>query len=253
MDAAGADTVVVLSCPELDGHALRRLAWRLERDDIDLIVASALIDVAGDRTTIRPVDGLPMLHVEHPRLDGGVRLVKELVDRVGALLLLVLLAPVLLGVALCDPDRLAAARYSSARCGWAATAASSVIFKFRSMYVDAEARLAELRHLNEHDGVLFKMRDDPRVTPVGRWLRRFSLDELPQLFNVLPGRCRWSGRARRCRRRWPRTPTTCAAGWRSSPGMTACGRCPAGRTCPGRRRSGWTCATWRTGRSPWTW
>jgi lipopolysaccharide/colanic/teichoic acid biosynthesis glycosyltransferase len=61
------------------------------------------------------------------------------------------------------------------------------IFKFRSMYVDAEARLAELRHLNEQDGVLFKIRDDPRVTRVGRWLRRFSLDELPQLLNVLLG------------------------------------------------------------------
>ncbi len=61
------------------------------------------------------------------------------------------------------------------------------IFTFRSMYVDAEARLAELRHLNEHDGVLFKIRDDPRVTGVGRWLRRFSLDELPQLLNVVSG------------------------------------------------------------------
>ena len=76
--------MIVLTCPELDGHALRRLAWQLERDEIDLIVASALIDVAGDRTTIRPVDGLPMLHVEHPRLTGGSRVVKELVDRVGA-------------------------------------------------------------------------------------------------------------------------------------------------------------------------
>jgi lipopolysaccharide/colanic/teichoic acid biosynthesis glycosyltransferase len=61
------------------------------------------------------------------------------------------------------------------------------IFKFRTMYTDAEARLAEIMHLNEHDGALFKMRDDPRITPVGRWLRRFSLDELPQLFNVALG------------------------------------------------------------------
>ena len=85
-----ADTVVVLSCPELDGTALRRLAWRLERDEVDLVVASALVDVAGARTTIRPFDGLPMLHVEHPRLHGGLRLVKEIVDRVGAFLLLVI-------------------------------------------------------------------------------------------------------------------------------------------------------------------
>ena len=70
---SGADTVVVLSCPEIDGPALRRLAWQLERDEIDLIVASTLVDVAGDRTTIRPVDGLPMLHVEHPRLKGSAR------------------------------------------------------------------------------------------------------------------------------------------------------------------------------------
>jgi lipopolysaccharide/colanic/teichoic acid biosynthesis glycosyltransferase len=62
-----------------------------------------------------------------------------------------------------------------------------LIYKFRSMYLDAEARLAEIQHLNEHDGVLFKVRNDPRVTPVGRWLRRLSLDELPQLFNVLRG------------------------------------------------------------------
>ena len=71
--SAGADTVIVLSCPELDGPTLRRLAWRLERDDVDLIVASSLIDVAGGRTTIRPVDGLPMMHVEHPNLSGPGR------------------------------------------------------------------------------------------------------------------------------------------------------------------------------------
>jgi exopolysaccharide biosynthesis polyprenyl glycosylphosphotransferase len=186
VEAAAADTVLVLSCPELDGVVLRRLAWRLERDEVDLIVASALIDVAGARTTIRPVDGLPMLHVEHPRLHGGARLVKDLVDRIGALVLTLVLAPVLIGVAL--SVRLTSrgpVLFRQVRVG--RDGSEFRIFKFRSMYVDAEARLAELRHLNEHDGVLFKIRDDPRVTPVGRWLRRLSLDELPQLLNVVTG------------------------------------------------------------------
>ena len=187
VDAADADTVLVLSCPELDGVALRRMAWQLERDDVDLIVASALVDVAGARTTIRPVDGLPMLHVEHPRLSGGGRVVKEISDRIGAVLLLLAASPLLLGVAM-------AVRISSrgpvlfrqVRVG--RDGREFRMIKFRSMYVDAESRLAELRHLNEHDGVLFKIRNDPRVTPVGRWLRRLSMDELPQLLNVLSGR-----------------------------------------------------------------
>ncbi|WP_106127832.1 sugar transferase [Pseudosporangium ferrugineum] len=186
VDAAEADTVVVLSCPELDGVALRRLAWRLERDEVDLVVASALIDVAGARTTIRPFDGLPMLHVEHPRLHGGARVIKDLFDRLGALILLIVFGPVLLTVALCvRVTSRGPVLFRQVRVG--RDGSEFRIFKFRSMYVDAEARLAELRHLNEHDGVLFKMRDDPRVTPVGRWLRRLSLDELPQLVNVLLG------------------------------------------------------------------
>ncbi|SNY05762.1 sugar transferase [Paractinoplanes atraurantiacus] len=186
VEQADADTVVVLSCPELDGEQLRRLAWRLERDEVDLVVASALVDVAGARTTIRPFDGLPMLHVEHPRLHGGSRLVKEVVDRLGALALLVLFGPLLLGVALCvRVTSRGPVLFRQVRVG--RDGSHFRIYKFRSMYVDAEARLAELRHLNEHDGVLFKIRDDPRVTPVGRYLRRFSLDELPQLLNVVLG------------------------------------------------------------------
>jgi exopolysaccharide biosynthesis polyprenyl glycosylphosphotransferase len=127
-----------------------------------------------------------MLHVEHPRLHGGLRLVKEMVDRVGAFLLLGAFGPVLLGVALCV--RLTSRGpilFRQVRVG--RDGRHFRIYKFRSMYVDAEARLAELRQLNEQDGVLFKIRDDPRVTGVGRWLRRFSLDELPQLLNVLLG------------------------------------------------------------------
>ncbi|MDG6109407.1 sugar transferase [Dactylosporangium aurantiacum] len=183
---ARADTVLVLSCPELDGHALRRLAWRLERDDIDLIVASTLIDVAGSRTTIRPVDGLPMLHVEHPTLTGTRRVLKAVVDRVGALVLLVVLSPLLAGLALAvRAESQGPVLFRQVRVG--KDGREFVIVKFRTMHVDAEARLAELRHLNEVDGALFKLRNDPRVTRVGRLLRKFSLDELPQLLNVLGG------------------------------------------------------------------
>ncbi|NJC81124.1 sugar transferase [Planosporangium mesophilum] len=186
VSAAGADTVIVLSCPELDGQALRRLAWQLERDDIDLIVASALVDVAGDRTTIRPVDGLPMLHVEHPTLSGARRLVKVAFDRVGAALLLGALSPVLVVLAMAIRlDSPGPVLFRQVRVGKGGR--EFTIYKFRTMYVDAEDRLAEIRHLNEQDGVLFKMRDDPRVTRMGRWLRRLSLDELPQLLNVLGG------------------------------------------------------------------
>jgi exopolysaccharide biosynthesis polyprenyl glycosylphosphotransferase len=186
VNIASADTVIVLSCPELDGHTLRRLAWQLERDDIDLIVASSLIDVAGDRTTIRPVDGLPMLHVEHPRLTGSKRVFKEIFDRLGAATLLVVFSPLLLTLAvLIRLDSPGPVLFRQVRVG--RHGREFVIYKFRTMYTDAERRLAALRHLNDYDGVLFKMRNDPRVTRTGKWLRRLSLDELPQLLNVLLG------------------------------------------------------------------
>jgi exopolysaccharide biosynthesis polyprenyl glycosylphosphotransferase len=184
---ARADTVLVLSCPELDGPTLRRMAWQLENDKIDLIVASTLIDVAGDRTTIRPVDGLPLLHVEHPKLRGMRRVIKDVFDRTAALLGILAISPLLLIIAALirfGPGG-GPALFRQVRVGRDGRQFS--IFKFRTMYLDAEARLAEIMHLNEHDGALFKMRDDPRITPVGRWLRRFSLDELPQLFNVVLG------------------------------------------------------------------
>ena len=183
-----ADTVMVLSCPELDGPALRRLAWQLEAQDIDLVLASALVDVAGGRTTIRPIDGLPMMHVEHPRLSGPRWLVKALFDRIGAGLALLLLAPLLAFCALAvrlDRQAPGPALFRQIRVG--RHGRQFAIYKFRTMRDDAEDLLSDLRALNEHDGVLFKLRDDPRVSRVGRILRRYSLDELPQLVNVLRG------------------------------------------------------------------
>ncbi|HEU0238889.1 MAG TPA: sugar transferase [Micromonosporaceae bacterium] len=183
---SGADTVLVLSCPELDGQALRRLAWQLERDDIDFIVASALVDVAGSRTTVRPVDGLPMLHVDHPRLSGAGRLAKSVFDRCAAAAGLVVLAPALLAIAWAVRwDSAGPVLFRQVRIGRGGE--RFMMYKFRTMVVDAERLLDGLIERNEGDGVLFKMRDDPRITRTGRWLRRFSLDELPQLINVLRG------------------------------------------------------------------
>jgi exopolysaccharide biosynthesis polyprenyl glycosylphosphotransferase len=184
--AAGADTVMVLSCPELDGPMLRRLAWELERDDIDLIVSSSLVDTAGDRITVRPVDGLPMMHVEHPRLAGGRRLVKAVFDVSLAGVLLVLLAPLFLAIAAwIKLDTGGPVFFRQHRVGRGGE--TFRMYKFRTMRVDAEQRLQVMRGQNEVSGVLFKIRADPRVTRSGRVLRRHSLDELPQLINVLLG------------------------------------------------------------------
>ncbi|MEV7007139.1 sugar transferase [Streptosporangium sp. NPDC051022] len=179
-----ADTVAVLACPEMDGVALRRLAWRLERTETDLVVAPALMEVAGPRITIRPAAGLPLLHVDHPELAGPRQLVKNLFDRLCAGLLLVALLPLFAGL-------LVAVRVSSPgpalfrqrRVGRGG--AEFTIYKFRTMTTDAERRRIDL--VGDGRSMLFKIRDDPRVTPLGVRLRRHSLDELPQLINVLLG------------------------------------------------------------------
>ena len=186
VDRIGADSVAVLACPEMDGVALRRLAWQIERDDVELVVAPALMDVTGPRISIRPVSGLPLLHVEHPELDGGRKVFKGLFDRTAALAGLVLLSPLMLVVAvlikMTSPGPVMFRQDRVGRGGREFT-----VMKFRTMVQDAEARKVELLESNENDGVLFKIREDPRITRVGRWLRRYSLDELPQLFNVLRG------------------------------------------------------------------
>jgi len=182
----GADTIAVAASPGINGEALRRLSYELEGTGIDLLVAPALTNVTGTRVSIRPVAGLPLLHVDEPELAGGRKLLKAAFDRSGALLLVVLASPLLLGIAFAvKVTGRGPAIFRQQRVGrdgelfWA--------WKFRSMRQNAEERLIELAAQNEHDGILFKMRQDPRVTPVGRFLRKYSLDELPQFFNVLTG------------------------------------------------------------------
>jgi exopolysaccharide biosynthesis polyprenyl glycosylphosphotransferase len=182
----GADAVAVLTCPEIDGIRLRELAWELEKTGTDLCVAPALLDVAGPRTTIRPVAGLPLLHVDHPELAGVRKMIKGCFDRALAIVVLLLLAPVFAIVAAtircADAGPVLFRQTRVGRGGREFT-----IYKFRTMVTDAEQWRMLLEDRNEGSGPLFKVRRDPRVTRPGTILRRWSLDELPQLLNVLRG------------------------------------------------------------------
>ncbi len=183
---SGADTVAISASPEVHSADVRRISWALEGSGVDLIVAPAVTDVAGPRISIRPVAGLPLLHVEEPEFAGMRRVIKGTIDRVGALVGLVLLSPVLLVAAIAVRlDSRGPAFFRQVRIG--RDGQEFRCLKLRTMYVDAEERLAGLRAQNEGDGLLFKIKDDPRITRVGRFLRRSSLDELPQLWNVVRG------------------------------------------------------------------
>ncbi|MGY1631519.1 sugar transferase [Geodermatophilus sp. SYSU D01186] len=180
------DTVAVLPCPELDGAALRRLGWELESTTAELLLAPALTEIAGPRVCIRPVSGLPLLHLERPELGGARRLTKEAFDRSAAVLGLLSLLPVFLTLAVAVK---ASSRgpifFRQERVG--RDGRTFPMLKFRSMVVDADRMVDALVADSDGNGVLFKKKNDPRVTPVGRVIRRYSLDELPQLINVLRG------------------------------------------------------------------
>lgn len=182
----GADTVAVTASGELTAARLRRLGWQLEGTDIELVVAPALTDVAGPRIHTRPVAGLPLIHVEAPEFRGGRKVVKELADRLVAAVALLLVLPLCLVIAvLVKLDSPGPVLFRQTRVGLHGREFS--VLKFRTMLDGAHAMRDMLADRNEHDGLLFKIRNDPRVTRVGRWLRKWSLDELPQLVNVLLG------------------------------------------------------------------
>jgi len=181
-----ADTVAVLANADFGSEQLRQLAWDIEPSGAELLVAPSLVEVAGPRLSIRPVSGLPLLHVEQPRFSGGRRLVKATVDRTVAALALLVLSPLLalIAVAVRATSR-GPVIFRQQRIG--RDGEPFTMLKFRSMVDDAEGRRGELLSLSDGNEVMFKMHTDPRVTPVGRVLRRYSLDELPQLINVLLG------------------------------------------------------------------
>mgnify|MGYP002651575265 CR=1 FL=1 len=182
----GVDVVACADAHALGPGGLRRLGWALEGSGIELVVSPGLTEIAGPRVLTRPVAGLPLLHVEAPTFAGPRLVLKSTIDWVGALLLTIAFSPLLLVVAvLVKLSDGGPVFFRQERVGL--DGHTFECLKYRSMVVDADRVLAELQEQNEADGVLFKMADDPRVTRPGRFLRRYSLDELPQLFNVVRG------------------------------------------------------------------
>ncbi|MEQ6901049.1 sugar transferase [Nocardioides sp. YIM 152588] len=183
--AAEADLIFVTGgCTT--GRELRELIWELEGEGVGVVVAPSLTDIAQERVSVHPIDGLPLIHVSHPTWADASRWGKRSFDIVGSLALILALAPMFLFVAariwLADRGPILFSHNRIGRDG-----ESFGCYKFRTMVVDADAMIADLQEQTGQSAMFFKMKDDPRITRPGKWLRRYSVDELPQLFNVLKG------------------------------------------------------------------
>jgi exopolysaccharide biosynthesis polyprenyl glycosylphosphotransferase len=181
--------VVAVTASGLGPTKVRELGWELEGTGRGLVIAPALTEIAGPRVRVSPVEGLPLMWLEQPQLGRVPRTIKRSLDLVGGLVLLLCALPMLL-VAACaiKLNSRGPLVFRQRRLG--VHGSEFMVLKLRTMYVDAEERREHVLELNEQDGggVLFKIRQDPRVTRVGRFLRQFSIDELPQLIHVITGR-----------------------------------------------------------------
>lgn len=184
---AGADTVLVVGGHNLSPAQMRSLSWSLEPGRQHLVVAPSLTDIAGPRIRSRPVAGLPLIHVETPRYEGLDRVLKRGFDiGVSTALLLVAAIPLISVAIIIATTSKGGIFFSHERIG--KRGVPFRMLKFRSMSADADARLAGLLALQgSSDKPLFKIENDPRITPIGRFIRRYSIDEIPQLINVLRG------------------------------------------------------------------
>lgn len=188
MDIIGADTVIITGADHLDQQRVRELSWELEQGEYSLVMAPSLTDVSGPRIHTRPVAGLPLMHVETPRYTGLRAFMKRSFDVMASLLIISILALPMAAIAIMikatSPGPVI---FKQLRVGL--DGQEFKMWKFRSMHRDAEHLLAQLDAADRLDSgnVLFKMKNDPRITDVGRFLRRYSIDELPQVFNVLMG------------------------------------------------------------------
>lgn len=181
-----ADTIVYAPAQHEDPSWPRRLGWAMEDHDLSLLVSPQIANIAGPRLSIEPINGMALVRVEMPRFSGPAKVVKRFFDFVGSsILLLVLAIPLAVFAVLIKLSSPGPVFFRQTRAGVGGT--TFECFKFRTMVVNADAMRDQLRAQHGDDGATFKMERDPRITGIGHWLRRFSLDELPQLFNVWLG------------------------------------------------------------------
>ncbi|WP_028700463.1 sugar transferase [Acidipropionibacterium acidipropionici] len=181
---SGADAVIFTEGAYARGGDFNRLARQLESDSAELIVVPTLTDIASSRMTIRPVGGIPLVHIDKPQAERATTWLKRSFDVVGSLLLIICSAPILAAVAIAIKlEDGGPVIFKQRRVGMKGEIFECL--KLRSMVTNAEEIRAQL--MSDNAGVLFKMADDPRITRVGGFIRRFSIDEMPQFFNVLRG------------------------------------------------------------------
>lgn len=183
-ERTAADVVVVIPGPTLGPAAMRRLSWQLEEGDVQVLLAPGLLDVVHHRAAVVSAGNLGLVHIAPTAARGWRRAGKEAAERVLAAAVLVLMLPAMVAVAVAIRlDSTGPALFRQQRVGRGGS--TFVMFKFRTMVTDAVLQKTGLE--NQADGPLFKVRDDPRTTRLGRVLRRYSVDELPQLINVVLG------------------------------------------------------------------
>jgi len=182
----GVHTVAMAATDHLKPTEIRRLMWELEALGVDLMVSPGLVDVADERLYSRAVAGMAMLEVTKPQYSRANSLAKRTFDVLFTIVALLFAAPVMtvaaVAVKLSSPGPVF---YPSERIGRDGT--TFRMFKFRSMYRDADRHVSQMINADGGNPIFFKVKDDPRVTSIGRVLRKFSIDELPQFFNVLRG------------------------------------------------------------------
>ncbi|MEO8323109.1 MAG: sugar transferase, partial [Actinomycetota bacterium] len=177
---------VLIAASALDPGYLNRLFWELQDHDVDIQITSGTVDLMASRMIVQSIAGVPLLYVRRTGMDGLQRTVKRTIDVTGSLFLGLVLSPFLAIFSIwIKRDSPGPVFFKQVRVG--REGEQFVCWKFRTMVADAEDLKAELESLNEGPGLLFKLKEDPRITRAGRFLRRFSLDELPQIWNVLKG------------------------------------------------------------------
>jgi exopolysaccharide biosynthesis polyprenyl glycosylphosphotransferase len=186
LNISEADAVIVTDTEHLGHDGLKDLAWKLEELSIDLMVSPNVIDVAGPRIHVRGVSNMPFIHLEKPTYAGAANFAKTAFDKIFAAVFLLITSPLLLVIATAVKlDSRGPVLYRSERIGVGGE--PFFMLKFRSMRDGADSQIPDISGNDEGAGPLFKIKDDPRVTRVGRLLRRYSLDEFPQFLNVLKG------------------------------------------------------------------